>query len=1033
MVGISSTEMDAKMHEIIQRNVQTLQGDITTYIEDALSERSKKLVELEQDLESVNGYNDYLKRLVTESVREKDGLKAEITRLKEQAAADEQAVLGQAGGRLAAAKLTEFIKNIMPSGYCQIHVYVFAHKLGLIHALKKSGLDTVARHLEDFIIGFNQSTERFIFLDVGSGKEAVDSKLRAYLEDEAKFTQTTRIIFGGYGKKLVLLQGYENMAAGYGPLSLPTMTIPELFEPIKLEEGSLTDRLANISSPAPTMPPGISVDIPKAASPVTISIPASAGPMSYKSVFQASISPKAQTWRSATRSPPRTRRIDPTKVRLQSLQRYMHNHLITVVQQPLSKQEPPPCNIFYLTNGQCKFGDKCAFAHDYLLNSDNIDAMRDLAKKSPCAAVNKGEMSKCYYKQAGTCKFIADLSTLTVNRSSDLESRVSELELELAVWKQAHTNVRDAAEREKKTHNVQVATLNRQISSLQFIKSQHPLILCAIDGNTHVFRPSYFSQGIQGGRMAAQALTKVIAEYLAQEDVQVFGRLSFWITVYLNREGLLTELLGGNVCTAEQFNAFFLGFSQASPRFLIIDVGPASDGVELKIREYLQTYVRFPQTLRMFLGGGRSGDYRSTLNGFGNEELLGKLVLLQGHNEPSADFLQYSIPSIHVEDIFVPQKPYQTGVRPAPGPISLPPPNLNHLTTTGGLISPESETHSTATNPSSQDGIGRLIDPLKPLHKREYLAALGPLCRLKTHAVAPIENPPPCNEHYLMSCSKGAGCKYSHDWLLTPEQLDTLAKNAKKAPCNYLKNGTFPDWTVRTETIAAGVMFALAKPCLDNRKKTTLLPPPLPVRLISIVRVEALSLSVSLQGYKLGAAKTVEEYAKLDAEDESLARWKASLGIVPGSAAAPASGPQVTVFTLELASATLPSGKVLKMNIQDPASLANIKKHPFVIKENIEYNVRISFKVNHGICSGVRYMQVVKRSGVRVDKMEQMLGSYSVHPQGEAYIKNFEPEESPSGMLARTGTYHVRSCVLDDDGHVYADWDWSFKLAKEWE
>jgi hypothetical protein len=73
------------------------------------------------------------------------------------------------------------------------------------------------------------------------------------------------------------------------------------------------------------------------------------------------------------------------------------------------------------------------------------------------------------------------------------------------------------------------------------------------------------------------------------------------------------------------------------------------------------------------------------------------------------------------------------------------------------------------------------------------------------------EDPPPCNEHYLMSCSKGvstvtnershcqsliffssrmqASCKYSHDYMLTQEQLATLAGNAKKAPCNWLKNG----------------------------------------------------------------------------------------------------------------------------------------------------------------------------------------------------------------------------------------------------
>ncbi|KAJ3890571.1 rho guanine dissociation factor [Lentinula edodes] len=64
--------------------------------------------------------------------------------------------------------------------------------------------------------------------------------------------------------------------------------------------------------------------------------------------------------------------------------------------------------------------------------------------------------------------------------------------------------------------------------------------------------------------------------------------------------------------------------------------------------------------------------------------------------------------------------------------------------------------------------------------------------------------------------------------------------------------------------------------------------------------------------------------------------------------------------------------------------------------------------------------------------MEQMLGSYGPSPNSEPYVKNFEPEESPSGMIARSGTYNVKSRVVDDDGEVYADWEWQFKLAKEW-
>jgi len=184
-------------------------------------------------------------------------------------------------------------------------------------------------------------------------------------------------------------------------------------------------------------------------------------------------------------------------------------------------------------------------------------------------------------------------------------------------------------------------------------------------------------------------------------------------------------------------------------------------------------------------------------------------------------------------------------------------------------------------------------------------------------------------------------------------------------------------------------------------------------------------------GYKASGLKSVDEYKNLDANDDSLNRWKASLGLHHTDTAA-ASGPKVTVLSLFLTSPTLPTGKKISLDINNASQLAALKKSPLTIKEGVEYNVGITFKVNHGIITGVRYIQVVKRSGVKVDKLEQMLGSYAPHKEGEPYTKNFDPEESPSGMLARSGTYNVKSRVIDDDGEIYADFEWSFKLAKEW-
>lgn len=48
-----------------------------------------------------------------------------------------------------------------------------------------------------------------------------------------------------------------------------------------------------------------------------------------------------------------------------------------------------------------------------------------------------------------------------------------------------------------------------------------------------------------------------------------------------------------------------------------------------------------------------------------------------------------------------------------------------------------------------------------------------------------------------------------------------------------------------------------------------------------------------------------------------------------------------------------------------------------------------------------------------------MLGSYGPSPSGEPYVKDFDKDDMPTGMLARSGTYNVRSRVTDDDNHVH--------------
>jgi hypothetical protein len=119
-------------------------------------------------------------------------------------------------------------------------------------------------------------------------------------------------------------------------------------------------------------------------------------------------------------------------------------------------------------------------------------------------------------------------------------------------------------------------------------------------------------------------LTKGITAHMtAGADAEATGRGQVWLTVYCNKAGLLNALTRHEMCTAEQFEDFILGFNQASPLFSIVDVGNIKEAADAKIKgglkhheltrisslsilhqsECLRVFTRFPQTSRVFFGG----------------------------------------------------------------------------------------------------------------------------------------------------------------------------------------------------------------------------------------------------------------------------------------------------------------------------------------------------------------------------------------------------------------------------------------------
>ncbi|EPZ35375.1 Rho GDP-dissociation inhibitor domain-containing protein [Rozella allomycis CSF55] len=135
-------------------------------------------------------------------------------------------------------------------------------------------------------------------------------------------------------------------------------------------------------------------------------------------------------------------------------------------------------------------------------------------------------------------------------------------------------------------------------------------------------------------------------------------------------------------------------------------------------------------------------------------------------------------------------------------------------------------------------------------------------------------------------------------------------------------------------------------------------------------------------GYKPPEKKTIEELKMMDGDDESLTKWKQTL---LKSVSNTKSNKPVLIAKLAMESEGRPDYQI-----------EELKNKVFVVKEGIDFRLKVTFYVNNDVIPGLKYIQVMKRKGIKVDKMEEMIGSYG--PSDEPYTKSFSPETLPSGM-----------------------------------
>ncbi|KAL8346915.1 hypothetical protein RB601_003441 [Gaeumannomyces tritici] len=185
------------------------------------------------------------------------------------------------------------------------------------------------------------------------------------------------------------------------------------------------------------------------------------------------------------------------------------------------------------------------------------------------------------------------------------------------------------------------------------------------------------------------------------------------------------------------------------------------------------------------------------------------------------------------------------------------------------------------------------------------------------------------------------------------------------------------------------------------------------------------------QGYKLSQPKqSLAEYSQMDSNDESLQRYKQSLGFGQGKDLSDPNDPRVCI--IQSLTMEAPGRDPVTIDLSVAGSEKTLKDKPFKIKEGAKFTMVATFKVQHEILSGLHYVQVVKRKGIKVSKDSEMIGSFIPNTEKQPlYTKKFHEEEAPSGMLAR-GHYHAISSFVDDDKKKHLEFEWSFDIAKDW-
>lgn len=184
--------------------------------------------------------------------------------------------------------------------------------------------------------------------------------------------------------------------------------------------------------------------------------------------------------------------------------------------------------------------------------------------------------------------------------------------------------------------------------------------------------------------------------------------------------------------------------------------------------------------------------------------------------------------------------------------------------------------------------------------------------------------------------------------------------------------------------------------------------------------------------YSIKASARVEELLAMDAEDESLAKYKKSLlGAAADGDLGDVSDPRrliVEEFRVVFAPEEGLPDIVHELGTEE--GLSKLREDGISMPEGCKFKFHISFRVQHEIIAGVKFINIVKKSLAK-EKEELMIGSYP--PSSVPHKFEFPKwgySEAPKGMMFR-GKYKVVNTFMDSDKVQHLEFKYELNITKK--